>query len=117
MLEPAFESEDSVRTLRMIALSGEGVVGADLRRWFARHREDPEIVDTYAITETGGQVAWRNCGSSDAESTLAICWARCSRIRGCTCSMPTSDRSKWEPMGSSVSAVQDWRGDIGIGQN
>jgi amino acid adenylation domain-containing protein len=68
MLDSAFASDASVHTLRMIALSGEGVVGADLGRWFACHREDrPEIVDTYAITETGGQVAWRKLRPSDVE--------------------------------------------------
>ena len=68
MLDAAFASAESVRTLRMIALSGEGVVAADLRRWFACHQADhPEIIDTYAITETGGQVAWRKLQASDAE--------------------------------------------------
>ena len=68
MLDAAFASAESVRTLRMIALSGEGVVGADLRRWFSCHQENhPQIIDTYAITETGGQVAWRKLRPSDDE--------------------------------------------------
>ena len=67
MLHVAFESDAAVQHLRMIALSGEGVVRADLRRWFSIHREGhPEIIDTYAITETGGQVAWRRLGAADA---------------------------------------------------
>jgi amino acid adenylation domain-containing protein len=67
MLHVAFESDAAVQHLRMIALSGEGVVRADLRRWFSIHREShPEIIDTYAITETGGQVAWRRLGAADA---------------------------------------------------
>lgn len=69
MLDQAFENAESVASLRMIALSGEGVVGADLRRWFVNHQEgQPDIIDTYAITETGGQVAWRRLGPAHAAS-------------------------------------------------
>ncbi|HEY5741205.1 MAG TPA: amino acid adenylation domain-containing protein, partial [Terrimicrobiaceae bacterium] len=71
MLNAAFEGDDAVPRLRMIALSGEGVVKADLRRWFANHREGhPDIIDTYAITETGGQVAWRRLGAADAATDV-----------------------------------------------
>ena len=49
-----------LQRLRLIALSGEAVPAADLRRWFARRgRRSTQLISTYAITETSGQLTCR----------------------------------------------------------
>ncbi|HHQ14590.1 MAG TPA: amino acid adenylation domain-containing protein [Chromatiales bacterium] len=46
--------------LQLVVLSGEAVSGPDIRRWFSRHRDTgPRLIDTYALTETAGQVCCR----------------------------------------------------------
>ena len=60
LLDPVFDEDLARLTLRIVALSGEAVVPADLRAWFDRHgKQSPRVVNTYAITETGGQVAFQ----------------------------------------------------------
>jgi len=52
--------------LRAIVLSGEAVAAEDLRRWFAqRGCGGPRILNTYAITETAGQVTVRECTAGE----------------------------------------------------
>ena len=44
--------------LRLIVFSGEAVRSDDLQRWFARYGQaGPQLVNTYALTETAGRVA------------------------------------------------------------
>ena len=60
LLHEAFDNSDSELSLRSIVFSGEAVVTRDLEAWFNQHgKSGPELINTYAITETGGQVAIR----------------------------------------------------------
>lgn len=60
LLDDSFRNSDSELALRMIVFSGEAVVTADLETWYSLHGNGgPQLVNTYAITETGGQVAFR----------------------------------------------------------
>ncbi|MEE4186790.1 MAG: amino acid adenylation domain-containing protein [Gammaproteobacteria bacterium] len=55
--------------LRLIMLSGEPVAADDLRAWFGQTRSDrPRLLSSYAITETGGQVALREYTSRDVDA-------------------------------------------------
>ena len=55
--------------LRLVALSGEAVPAADLRRWFASSRDDrPQLINTYAVTETGGQVSCKVYEPGDVDN-------------------------------------------------
>ena len=68
LLESAFDDMATLPTLRMIALSGEAPVAADLKKWFALNPSGrPELLSTYAITETGGQVTWRRMQAEDRD--------------------------------------------------
>jgi len=60
LLDPVFAAANHTLKLRRIVFSGEAVVAEDLAIWNKRHGESgPQLVNTYAITETGGQVAVR----------------------------------------------------------
>ncbi|HJP04030.1 MAG: hypothetical protein CL799_04650 [Chromatiales bacterium] len=66
LLAECFAESNAELTLRSIVLSGEAVVGQDLAKWFENHGDQgPELINTYAITETGGQVAVRSYTQSD----------------------------------------------------
>ncbi len=53
--------------LRLVVLSGEAVPKADVDRWFARHvGAAPTLINTYAITETAGQVSFRRYTASES---------------------------------------------------
>lgn len=55
--------------LRLVALSGEALPAADLRRWFGiRGRPRPQLINTYAVTETGGQATCKVYEQHDANS-------------------------------------------------
>ncbi|RMF98833.1 MAG: amino acid adenylation domain-containing protein [Gammaproteobacteria bacterium] len=55
----ALDSQDGL-ALRLLVLSGEALDDSDLARWFERQPADaPLLLDTYALTETAGQVCWR----------------------------------------------------------
>ena len=70
LLHPAFHSLDGL-ALRLIALSGEALPASDRQRWFATHGSGgPVLIDTYALTETGGQVSCREYRSADGEASL-----------------------------------------------
>jgi len=54
--------------LRLVALSGEAVPAADLHRWFAgRPADGPQLINTYAVTETGGQVTCKIYAAADVD--------------------------------------------------
>jgi len=70
LLQPAFSNVEEDLKLRSIVFSGEAVVAEDLAAWRAAHPDsDPgnkiELINTYAITETGGQVAVKHYAGSD----------------------------------------------------
>jgi amino acid adenylation domain-containing protein len=59
LLHEAFDLS-ACPALRLVALSGEAVPPPDVRRWFARRpAAGPELMNTYAVTETAGQVTCR----------------------------------------------------------
>jgi amino acid adenylation domain-containing protein len=71
LLAPAFADLEGL-ALRLIALSGEPVSLPDIERWFDRHpARGPRLIDTYAITETGGQVTCREFQWGELASTSA----------------------------------------------
>ena len=60
LLDECFARSNDELSLRLIVFSGEAVVTADLQSWYRRHGDSgPQLINTYAITETGGQVALR----------------------------------------------------------
>jgi len=61
LLNPAFADSNTELKLRSIVFSGEAVVREDLDNWYDVHGDSgPQLINTYAITETGGQVAVRS---------------------------------------------------------
>ncbi len=71
MLNDSFARSDSELALRTIVFSGEPVIGRDLAAWFAIHQDSPRLLNTYAITETGGQVAIRDYSGQDFDTDMA----------------------------------------------
>jgi len=68
LLNPAFAGSDTELALRTIVFSGEAVVAEDLQAWRSAHPDGPLLLNTYAITETGGQVAVRSYAESAGEA-------------------------------------------------
>lgn len=67
LASPTFQPDKLA--LRLVTLSGEAVADADLDSWFGRVDDNAvQLFNTYAITETGGQVALRTY--QDAASSL-----------------------------------------------
>jgi len=55
--------------LRCVVLSGEAADIGALQRWFVRHGDgEPRIVNTYAITETAGQLTFASVESADCDT-------------------------------------------------
>ena len=71
LLHDAFATSDKDLTLRYIVFSGETLQSGDLQAWTSRHPNGPQLVNTYAITETGGQVATRHYAVDAAEAAEA----------------------------------------------
>jgi len=70
LLNEVFANSNAELALRTVYFSGEAVVSHDLKKWFAGHGDNgPRLFNTYAITETGGQVAVREYTSSDIDET------------------------------------------------
>lgn len=70
LLDPCFASSNQELALRKIVFSGEAVVTADLEAWYETHGEEgPLLINTYAITETGGQVAFRSYVDGDIDES------------------------------------------------
>ncbi len=68
-LAQSFHGDREGLAIRSIVLSGEAIVEVDLRRWFERNGSaGPRIFNTYAITETGGQVAVREYTQTDLDA-------------------------------------------------
>lgn len=60
LLRPAFDGSWPQLRVRSVVLSGEPVRAEDVAGWFTRHGASaPRLVNTYAITETGGNVMFR----------------------------------------------------------
>jgi len=72
LLDSCFAKSNEELQLRQIVFSGEAVVTADLEAWYRIHGESgPQLVNTYAITETGGQVAFRSYAGGDVDESRA----------------------------------------------
>ncbi len=67
-LAPALASAWPSLPVRALVLSGEAVLGDDLRRWSERAAHGPRLVNTYAITETGGNVMYREYAAHDLDA-------------------------------------------------
>lgn len=69
LLGAAFDQAWPPPALRLLVLSGEAVQARDLARWAAtRSAGGPRLVNTYAITETGGNVLLREYGAGDGDA-------------------------------------------------
>jgi amino acid adenylation domain-containing protein len=64
--DPAFPARLAAGALRQVVLSGEPVRDDDVQRWFARSPAGPDLINTYAITETAGQLTLRRFGPGSA---------------------------------------------------
>ncbi|MCP3999466.1 MAG: amino acid adenylation domain-containing protein [Gammaproteobacteria bacterium] len=72
LLHDAFNNSNDELSLRSIVFSGEAVVTRDLETWFKKHGDaGPRLINTYAITETGGQVAFRQYDGSNIDDSKA----------------------------------------------
>ncbi len=72
LLHDAFDRSNDELSLRVIVFSGEAVVTRDLETWFRKHGDaGPQLINTYAITETGGQVAIRSYDSTSIDDSKA----------------------------------------------
>lgn len=66
VLAGAFDGAWPALPVRALVLSGEAVQARDLEQWSARYaRGGPRLVNTYAITETGGNVMFREYAPGD----------------------------------------------------
>ena len=77
LLSAAFAEGLAATILRCIVLSGEAIDTGALQRWFARHRDGvPHIVNTYAITETAGQLTYAEIEAADChgETGIGVGW-------------------------------------------
>jgi len=73
LLSAAFAEGLAATALRCIVLSGEAVDTGALQRFFAQHRDGmPHIVNTYAITETAGQLTYAEIEAADCHGKTAI---------------------------------------------
>lgn len=69
VLTEAFTGAWSELAVRALVLSGEAVSADDLARWAAMHAaRAPRLVNTYAITETGGNVMLREYAAGDLDA-------------------------------------------------
>jgi amino acid adenylation domain-containing protein len=72
LLDPCFANSNTELALKQIVFSGEAVVTADLEAWYQAHGDaGPLLVNTYAITETGGQVAFRSYADGNFDESRA----------------------------------------------
>lgn len=77
LLSDVFKDGVASTALRFIVLSGEEIDTAALGRWFAGRQDDaPGIVNTYAVTETSGQLTFasydeKNLAGSSVGEPLA----------------------------------------------
>jgi amino acid adenylation domain-containing protein len=69
LLSDAFGSVAEL-PLRLVVLSGEALPVTDIERWLERHADDHvRVLNTYAITETGGQLSCREFSRADLART------------------------------------------------
>jgi amino acid adenylation domain-containing protein len=68
-LAPAFAGAWPTLAVRALILSGEAVLTEDLRRWSEQPApHGARLVNTYAITETGGNVMFREYAAGDTDA-------------------------------------------------
>ncbi len=69
VLTPPFTGAWPRLAVRTLVLSGEAVLAGDLQRWSELHAaRGPRLVNTYAITETGGNVMLREYAAADHDA-------------------------------------------------
>ncbi len=69
VLTPAFSGMWPTLAVRALVLSGEAVQSGDLQAWSHAHAvHGPRLVNTYAITETGGNVMFREYAPADHDA-------------------------------------------------
>ncbi|WKZ11828.1 MAG: amino acid adenylation domain-containing protein [Gammaproteobacteria bacterium] len=69
VLAPAFTGAWPALAVRALVLSGEAVQPGDLQAWSGSHAaRGPRLVNTYAITETGGNVMFREYVVADHDA-------------------------------------------------
>ncbi len=69
LLSPAWAGTWPALAVRVVVLSGEAVLAEDLQRWSAAHAASgPRLVNTYAITETAGNVMFREYAVADHDA-------------------------------------------------
>jgi amino acid adenylation domain-containing protein len=69
VLSPAFSGAWPALAVRLLVLSGEPVLPGDLQAWSDTHAvHGPRLVNTYAITETGGNVMFREYAAADHDA-------------------------------------------------
>ncbi|MFO1356635.1 MAG: amino acid adenylation domain-containing protein [Gammaproteobacteria bacterium] len=69
VLGPVFAGQWPSLAVRLLVLSGEAVQVHDLRRWSAAQASGaPRLVNSYAITETGGNVMLREYAAGDDDA-------------------------------------------------
>ncbi|MCK6370671.1 MAG: amino acid adenylation domain-containing protein, partial [Gammaproteobacteria bacterium] len=69
VLTPAFTGAWPGLAVRALVLSGEAVQPGDLQAWANLHAvHGPRLVNTYAITETGGNVLYREYAPGDCDA-------------------------------------------------
>ena len=67
LLADVFGEGLTATALRRVVLSGEAADGAALERWFARHGDaEPHLINTYAVTETSGQLTFARLAAAPA---------------------------------------------------
>ncbi|HJP37733.1 MAG TPA: amino acid adenylation domain-containing protein [Gammaproteobacteria bacterium] len=71
LLSASFADGIAATALRCVVLSGEAVDTEALHRWFRQHGDvEPRIVNTYAITETAGQLTFAVCENADRNAGM-----------------------------------------------
>ncbi len=69
LLSDAFADGLGRSAIRCVVLSGEALDARSLQHWFAQHGDGAvHIVNTYAITETAGQLTFADITSADCEA-------------------------------------------------
>lgn len=70
LLAPSWHGAWPALAVRVVVLSGEAVRDDDLVRWWRLHATTrPRLVNTYAITETGGNVLVREYAGGEEDAT------------------------------------------------
>lgn len=71
-------ASDADLSLRVVVFSGEAIAAHDVKSWMERQGDQrPQLVNTYAITETVGQIAVRRLTWTDVNQSSGNLLGRC----------------------------------------